>query len=66
MDAIVSPEEFRHVAAGSTKNPIVAIIGKDSGGKLNRLTMSISPTSPPPGAPDSTKAARIETITASM
>ena len=32
------------------------LTGNASAGKLNMLTISISPTRPPPGAPDSTKA----------
>ena len=56
MDATVSPEELRQVAAGSTKNPMVAIIGNASPRKPKKLTISISPTSPPPGAPESTNA----------
>ena len=56
IEAIVSPDAFKQVAAGSTKNPMVAIKGKASAGNPNRLTISISPTKPPPGAPERTKA----------
>src|SRR3712207_8658525 len=63
IEAIVSPEALSAVAGGSTKNPIVAIKGKASGGNPNKETINISPTKPPPGAPDNTKAAKIETTT---
>ena len=64
MEAMVSPLALRQVAAGSTRNPMVAISGNASAGKPKRLTMSISPTKPPPGAPDSTKALRMATAMA--
>ena len=64
MEAMVSPEEFRQVAAGSKMKPRVAMMGNASAGKLNMLTISISPTRPPPGAPDRTKADRIATTMA--
>ena len=58
----MSPEELRQVAAGSKIKPRVAMMGNASAGKLNMLTISISPTRPPPGAPDRTNAERIATI----
>jgi hypothetical protein len=64
MEAIVSPDAFKHVAIGSSKNPKVATIGKASAGNPNKLAISISPTSPPPGALDNTKALRIDTTKA--
>ena len=60
----MSPDAFKQVAAGSTKNPMVAIKGKASAGNPNRLTISISPTKPPPGAPERTKALKMETTIA--
>ena len=60
----MSPEEFRQVAAGSKMKPRVAMMGNASAGKLNMLTISISPTRPPPGAPESTKAERMATTMA--
>lgn len=64
MEAMVSPAALRQVAAGSNRKPRVAMRGNASGGKPNILTISISPTSPPPGAPDSTKALRMDTAMA--
>ena len=64
MEAMVSPEAFRQVAAGSNRNPRVAMMGKASAGKLNMETISISPTRPPPGAPERTKADRMATMMA--
>src|SRR5699024_3313883 len=49
-----SPHTLTIVAGGSTKNPIVATIGKASGGNPYTLTISISPINPPPGTPDIT------------
>ena len=43
---------------------MVAMMGNASAGKLNMLTISISPTRPPPGAPESTKAERMATTMA--
>ena len=40
------------------------LMGNASAGKLNMLTISISPTRPPPGAPESTKAERMATTMA--
>ena len=64
MEAMVSPDAFRQVAGGSNRKPRVAIRGKASVGKPNMLTMSISPTRPPLGAPESTKALRMATAMA--
>ena len=64
MEAMVSPDAFKQVAGGSNRKPRVAIKGKASEGKPNMMTMSISPTRPPPGAPESTKALRMATAMA--
>ena len=49
-----SPTTFKQAAGGSTIQPIVAIIGNASNGKLYNETISISPINPPPGIPDIT------------
>ena len=54
MALVVSPITFRVVAGASINIPIVDIRGNVDAGKLYRLTISISPMSPPPGMPDIT------------
>ena len=64
MEAMVSPEAFPQVAAGSHRHPRVAPLRTATAGKLHMEPISHSPTRPPPGAPERTKADRIATTMA--
>ncbi len=52
------------VAAGVEQEAQGGDDGEASAGKLNMETISISPTRPPPGAPERTKADRMATTMA--
>ena len=51
MLATLSPMAFTMVAGGSTRVPIIVMIGKTSGGNPYSEMISSSPIVPPPGIP---------------